>query len=60
MLVPWQGDIEDEYKDYIGKHPELRALLADFLQALLVQRPDNVFQFARNHFLTYKRLHRIQ
>lgn len=34
-------------------HPELRAILADFLQSLLIHKPDDVYQFARDTFTPF-------
>jgi len=34
-------------------HPELRAILADFLQSLLIHKPDDVYQFARDTFAPF-------
>ena len=35
------------------QHPELRAILADFLQSLLIHKPDDVYQFARDTFAPF-------
>lgn len=34
-------------------HPELRAILADFLQSLLIHKPDDVYQFAHDTFAPF-------
>ena len=34
-------------------NPELRAVLADFMQAVLIQKPDNVHSFARDFFAPF-------
>jgi len=39
-----------EYRTYLKDHPELRALLSDFLQAALQQKPANIVGFAANYF----------
>lgn len=39
-----------EYRQYIAANPELWAILADFLQAVLIQKPDNVYKFAQDFF----------
>ncbi len=35
---------------YIDSHPEVRAALQDFLSAVLLEKPDDVYAFARQHF----------
>ena len=45
-----QDDLEESYECYLQGNPELRAILADFMQAVLIQKPDNVYQFARDYF----------
>lgn len=61
--LPWEQDLEmisiyeerkeclnTEYKKYLTENPQVSALLADFLQAIFIQRPDNVYKFAREFF----------
>merc|ERR1719453_44758 len=38
------------YGAYVKEHPEIRSLLNDFMCATLLEKPDNVFHFAANHF----------
>merc|ERR1712195_167490 len=45
-------EIQKEYKAYMVEHPELRQALNDFLTALLAERPDNIYKFARYWFST--------
>lgn len=65
-FLPWQEDLqmfsqyldrkeqlEREHKEYMSAHPELRAILADFLQSLLIHKPDDVYQFARDTFAPF-------
>jgi len=35
---------------YINTHPEVRAALQDFLSAVLLEKPEDVYAFARIHF----------
>ncbi|KAM3603751.1 uncharacterized protein V6R79_001468 [Siganus canaliculatus] len=42
---------------YLRQHPEIRALISDFLQFLLLRKPDDVFQFAREYFLPFASQH---
>ncbi|XP_043989173.1 ciliogenesis-associated TTC17-interacting protein-like [Gambusia affinis] len=46
-----------EHNSYLRQHPELRALLSDFIQDLLIVKPDNIFQFAREYFPPYSTYH---
>ncbi|CAI8030233.1 Ciliogenesis-associated TTC17-interacting protein [Geodia barretti] len=46
-------DLKDSYHEYMRQNPELRAMLADFMQALLIQKPDDVYEFARDFFAPF-------
>jgi len=37
----------------MSEHPELRAILADFVQSLLIHKPEDVLQFARDTFAPF-------
>ena len=50
-----QDEMKDSYQQYMADNPELKALLADLLQALIIQKPDNVYQFAHDHFAPFAR-----
>ncbi|KAM8850532.1 ciliogenesis-associated TTC17-interacting protein [Spinachia spinachia] len=43
-------ELKADHASYLRRHPEIRALTADFLQFLLLRKPDDVFQFAREYF----------
>ena len=45
-----QESIEAQHAAYKEAHPEFTQLLADFVQTLLHQKPDDVFAFARTYF----------
>ena len=45
-----QEELIDEHNTYIRRHPELQAILADFLQFLLLRKPDDIFDFAKDFF----------
>eukprot|EP00056_Hartaetosiga_gracilis_P016737 m.5743 g.5743 ORF g.5743 m.5743 type:complete len:77 (+) comp4595_c0_seq1:103-333(+) len=48
-------DLESEkLKDYVQLHPELKNLLADFLQHILVHKPDDIKATAKEFFEQYK------
>ena len=49
-MIFLQEGLSESYEQYLKENPELWALLADFLQSLLIQKPDNVFQFAQDFF----------
>ena len=42
-----------DHTSYVRQHPELRHLLADFLQLLLIRKPDDVVLFAKEYFLPF-------
>ncbi|KAG7464143.1 hypothetical protein MATL_G00184130 [Megalops atlanticus] len=46
-------ELEADHASYIRHHPELKALMADFLQFLLLRKPDNVFSFAAEYFAAF-------
>lgn len=48
-----QDQILKSNEQYVGEHPELKDLIADFTAAILMQKPDDVFKFARDHFSVY-------
>lgn len=45
-----KAELADDHATYMRRHPELRALLADFLQFLLLRKPDDVTGFASEFF----------
>ena len=48
-----QEEIKRANSSYLGEHPELKNLIADFTAAILMQKPDDVFKFARDHFSVF-------
>ncbi|CAL1528736.1 unnamed protein product [Lymnaea stagnalis] len=46
-------ELKSDHATYMRHHPELRALLADFLQFLLLRKPDDVLAFAANYFAAF-------
>eukprot|EP00392_Amoebophrya_sp_AT5.2_P013648 g13777.t1 len=44
-----EGALRDEYYKYLDSHPELQQILTDFLTALVVHTPDDVYAFAAEH-----------
>ncbi|XP_059676509.1 ciliogenesis-associated TTC17-interacting protein [Gavia stellata] len=59
QLCSWFLDRKEElqasHAAYIQQHPELRALLADFLQALLLRQPGDPVAFAAQFFAPFDR-----
>ncbi|XP_038574572.1 ciliogenesis-associated TTC17-interacting protein [Micropterus salmoides] len=50
-------ELKADHASYLRQHPEIRALISDFLQFLLLRKPDDVFQFARDYFLPFASRH---
>ncbi|XP_028986889.1 ciliogenesis-associated TTC17-interacting protein [Betta splendens] len=46
-------ELKADHALYLRKHPQIRALISDFLQFLLLRKPEDIFQFAREYFLTF-------
>ncbi|KAM3866077.1 ciliogenesis-associated TTC17-interacting protein [Diretmus argenteus] len=46
-------ELKAEHASYLRQHPEVRALMADFLQFVLLRKPDDIFQFSREYFLPF-------
>lgn len=52
-VFPWQDELKADHTSYLKQNPDIRALISDFLQFLLLRKPDDVFQFARDYFLPF-------
>ncbi|KAK0134538.1 Ciliogenesis-associated TTC17-interacting protein [Merluccius polli] len=46
-------ELQADHASYLRRHPELRTLLSDFLQFLLLRKPDDVVHFAKEYFLPF-------
>nr|XP_006816064.1 PREDICTED: uncharacterized protein C2orf62 homolog isoform X2 [Saccoglossus kowalevskii] len=46
-------ELKGDHAVYMRHHPELKALLADFLQFLLLRKPDDVVSFAADYFAAF-------
>ncbi|KAM4551287.1 LOW QUALITY PROTEIN: ciliogenesis-associated TTC17-interacting protein-like [Odontesthes bonariensis] len=46
-------ELKADHASYLRQHPEIRALMSDFLQLLLLRKPDDVLQFAKEYFLPF-------
>ncbi|XP_011167063.1 ciliogenesis-associated TTC17-interacting protein [Solenopsis invicta] len=44
-----------EYTDYLADYPEVKQLIADYVQTLLVVKPVNVIDFTIQHFKAFAR-----
>lgn len=53
LSTPLQEHLEASHTTYVRQHPELLALLADFLQALLLQQPPDPISFAAQFFAPF-------
>ncbi|KAF0047306.1 hypothetical protein F2P81_000939 [Scophthalmus maximus] len=48
-----KDELKADHTSYLKQNPDIRALISDFLQFLLLRKPDDVFQFARDYFLPF-------
>lgn len=48
-----KDDYKNEYDQYLHDHPELRAMVADYMQSILCFKPDNVLEFTTKYFAPY-------
>ncbi|XP_072038474.1 ciliogenesis-associated TTC17-interacting protein-like [Amphiura filiformis] len=46
-------ELKGDHATYMKHHPELKALLADFLQFLLLRKPEDVVAFAADYFTAF-------
>ncbi|KAG8125254.1 hypothetical protein E2320_020514 [Naja naja] len=55
VLLDWEEDeeLQASHATYVRRHPELNTLLADFLQLLLLRKPDDVVTFAAEFFAPF-------
>ena len=43
-------EIKSEHVQYIKSHPEIRDILNDFLSSLLLEKPEDIYIYARKYF----------
>lgn len=43
-------EIKLEHIEYIKTHPELKEILNDFITSLLLEKPENIYVYARKYF----------
>uniref|UniRef100_UPI00398ECB13 ciliogenesis-associated TTC17-interacting protein n=1 Tax=Pristiophorus japonicus TaxID=55135 RepID=UPI00398ECB13 len=53
-------ELKADYNTYLRHHPDLRYLLADFLQFLLLRKPQDVLAFAAEYFGSFSTLNTEQ
>ncbi|XP_071959728.1 ciliogenesis-associated TTC17-interacting protein-like [Antedon mediterranea] len=46
-------ELKGDHATYMRHHPELKALLADFLQFLLLRKPEDIVAFASDYFSAF-------
>lgn len=46
-------DYKNEYNQYLREHPELKAIVADYMQSVLCFKPENVLEFTNKFFAPY-------
>lgn len=54
LSTPLQDELQLSHAAYLQQHPDVRALLSDFLQALLLHQPHDPISFAAE-FFAYQR-----
>ena len=47
-------ELKRQHQKYMEKHPEITRILADFMCAALLEKPDDPFVFAEQHFSTFE------
>lgn len=45
-----KDEVKKEHNAYISAHPEIRQLLNDFLSTLLLEKPEDVYDYAQDYF----------
>lgn len=43
-------ELEERHSEYLREHPELQDLLNDFLSSVLLNKPENIFNYSREYF----------
>uniref|UniRef100_A0A7S3UUW8 guanylate kinase n=1 Tax=Heterosigma akashiwo TaxID=2829 RepID=A0A7S3UUW8_HETAK len=49
-----KAELKAQHMAYVEDHPEIKTLLNDFVCACLLEKPDNILNFAREHFANMK------
>lgn len=45
----------DDLRTYTREHPEIRTILQDFMANLLLDKPADIYDFAREYFNNFKK-----
>ncbi|KAJ6665512.1 hypothetical protein lerEdw1_003353 [Lerista edwardsae] len=53
LFLDKKEELQASHATYVRRHPELTALLADFLQLLLLRKPEDVVTFAAEFFAPF-------
>lgn len=48
-----KAEIKRDHSKYIAKHPELREILNDFLSTVMLEKPNDVYDYAQQYFAYY-------
>ena len=48
-----KNELKNEYDEYLADHPEVRALMADYMQSVLSFKPNDVLAFSARYFGSY-------
>ncbi|UJR35310.1 hypothetical protein I4U23_028072 [Adineta vaga] len=52
-FIDRREELIDDYKSYIYHHPDITALVSDFLQSVLIMKPENVIEYATEFFAPF-------
>ncbi|KAM3173385.1 hypothetical protein ACTXT7_012603 [Hymenolepis weldensis] len=55
--VPEKEELKSRYHLYLGNHPELIDLIKEFLQVILLEKPEDTLSFAANFFGSFSARH---
>ena len=53
QYIDKKESLKNEYDQYLNDNPELRALMADFLQSIISIKPNDVIAFSAKYFAPY-------
>ncbi|EGD76000.1 hypothetical protein PTSG_00707 [Salpingoeca rosetta] len=54
MYLDKKAELKEEQHAYVTAHPELKHLVSDFLQHIIVRKPDDVYQAAKDYFAQFR------
>lgn len=49
------NNLENENKQYLENHPEIKDILNDFISSILLHTPNDIFLYAREYFSNFKK-----